>query len=391
MQETAILIGASNESLFAIYEAKKAGLKIVAFDGDKNAPGLKQADISFIMDIKNPLNIIKTLQTNNIRPSLILPVPLGRCLVSSCAVDEYFKLKGASFNAGDLCTDKLKFHQHLQNLNASFTLSGGANLAKSECFLINESLDESLLKFPLIIKPRFGSGSKDCMAIKNLNEFRNFINSVNIKSNDFLAQTLIKGVEYGLDGVVIDGEFKHILLRQKLLTPLPYRQSIANLSVKEIQKISVFMQAIIQSLKIENSLINADIIITPSGKPFIIELAPRPSGHYLSSNFNQIVTGVNALKEWINFSLNKPFDFKPKFFKNAIIRYFDCEGDVKIPNFQALKNKLNIIDYKCNINKTLGKVTNGANLMWRGYAIILAPTSQKCLENAQILMNEFKG
>lgn len=125
MQETAILIGASNESLFAIYEAKKAGLKIVAFDGDKNAPGLKQADISFIMDIKNPLNIIKTLQTNNIRPSLILPVPLGRCLVSSCAVNEYFKLKGASFNAGDLCTDKLKFHQHLQNLNASFTLSGG--------------------------------------------------------------------------------------------------------------------------------------------------------------------------------------------------------------------------------------------------------------------------
>lgn len=28
--------------------------------------------------------------------------------------------------------------------------------------------------------------------------------------------------------------------------------------------------------------------------------------------------------------------------------------------------------------------------MWRGYAIMVADTSQECLENAQILMNEFK-
>lgn len=81
------------------------------------------------------------------------------------------------------------------------------------------------------------------------------------------------------------------------------------------------------------------------------------------------------IKEWINLSLKKPFDFEPRFFKHAIIRYFDCEGEVKIPNFNALKNELGIIKYECNINRNLTKVTNRASIMWRDYAIMVADTS----------------
>ena len=44
-QKVALVIGASKESVFAINEAKKAGLKVVAFDGNKDAIGLKLAEI----------------------------------------------------------------------------------------------------------------------------------------------------------------------------------------------------------------------------------------------------------------------------------------------------------------------------------------------------------
>lgn len=109
----AVLIGASSESIFAISQAKSLGLRVVAFDENKNAPGLKEADISFVMDIKNPQKIINRLYEHNLKPDLILPVPLGRCLVTTAALIEHFNLEGASFIATDICTDKLKFHKFL--------------------------------------------------------------------------------------------------------------------------------------------------------------------------------------------------------------------------------------------------------------------------------------
>lgn len=109
----AVLIGASSESIFAISQAKSLGLRVVAFDANKNAPGLKEADISFVMDIKNPQKIINRLYEHNLTPDLILPVPLGRCLVTTAALIEHFNLEGASFIATDTCTDKLKFHKFL--------------------------------------------------------------------------------------------------------------------------------------------------------------------------------------------------------------------------------------------------------------------------------------
>ncbi|RAZ49834.1 hypothetical protein [Campylobacter hyointestinalis] len=60
-QKVALVIGASSESVFAISEAKKAGLKVVAFDGDKDATGLKFADVSYVVDIRDPKNIIEKL------------------------------------------------------------------------------------------------------------------------------------------------------------------------------------------------------------------------------------------------------------------------------------------------------------------------------------------
>ena len=119
----AVLIGASSESIFAISQAKSLGLRVVAFDENKNAPGLKEADISFVMDIKNPQKIINTLNEHNLTPDLILPVPLGRCLVTTAALIEHFNLEGASFIATDICTDKLKFHKFLGGVGAIPKLS----------------------------------------------------------------------------------------------------------------------------------------------------------------------------------------------------------------------------------------------------------------------------
>lgn len=105
----ALVIGASIESLIAIRYAKNLSLKVIAFDANPKAPGLKEADISYNIDIINPSNIIQILSKENITPDIILPVPIGRCLNTIGALNDYYKLDGFSFEMADICTDKLKF------------------------------------------------------------------------------------------------------------------------------------------------------------------------------------------------------------------------------------------------------------------------------------------
>ncbi|WP_096024180.1 hypothetical protein [Campylobacter lanienae] len=105
----ALVIGASIESLIAIRYAKNLGLKVVAFDGDESALGLKEADISYIVDIAKPELIISKLKRDGLTPSLILPVPIGRTIVSIGALNEYYHLDGFGYKIADICSDKLKF------------------------------------------------------------------------------------------------------------------------------------------------------------------------------------------------------------------------------------------------------------------------------------------
>ncbi|MCR8701059.1 ATP-grasp domain-containing protein [Campylobacter sp. RM12176] len=254
--------------------------------------------------------------------------------------------------------------------------------------IFDPNLNHNKLKFPLIIKPRFGSGSKDTMVISNLDELKNIAKNIKFTKMDFLIEEFIDGLEYGIDAVIINGEFHHILSRQKLLTTLPYRQAIGYISIDEIPSISSYIQNIITKLNIDNCLLHADII-TKDNRAFIIELSTRPSGHYLSK-FIEITTGINPTKEWINKSLNLPYNFKPKFRKNTIMRYFDFEGDWIAADFDLLKDSLGIIDYRCEINSTLPKVIDSSTIMDRGYAIIEANSKEECINNAHKLISNFK-
>ncbi|WP_180381870.1 ATP-grasp domain-containing protein [Campylobacter devanensis] len=379
----ALLIGASSESLIAIAYAKKLGLRVVAFDINPTAPGLKEADISYNEDISNSNKIIAILERDGLIPAVILPVPIGRCLNTIGALNDYYNLNGFSYKMADICTDKLKFASALADNGG-----GLGSLRDIKFDIFDPNSNHNKLKFPLIIKPRFGSGSKDTIVISNLDELKNITQNIKFTKMDFLIEEFIDGLEYGIDAVIINGEFHHILLRQKLLTPLPYRQAIGYISIDEIPSISSYIQKVITKLNIDNCLLHADII-TKDNRAFIIELSTRPSGHYLSK-FIEITTGINPTKEWINKSLNLPYNFKPKFRKNTVIRYFDFEGDWIAADFDLLKDSLGIVDYRCEINSTLPKVIDGSTIMDRGYAIIQTNSKEQSLINTQKLISNFK-
>ncbi|WP_169752167.1 ATP-grasp domain-containing protein [Campylobacter mucosalis] len=260
------------------------------------------------------------------------------------------------------------------------------NLRDINCEIITKNFTPK--EFPLIIKPRFGSGSRDVMVCFNKDEFDKILSEIDVFKEDFLAETLVFGTEIGVDGVVIDGVFKSVLMREKIITPYPFRQCVANVAINEVLTVSKHIQKAVAILGIKNSLLNADVIIKDDGSVFIIELAPRPSGHYLSSVFLRLVTGVSLVDEWLNFMQNLPFDFTPKFYKQALIKYFDF--DFEIDEFMRLKDEFKIVKYECNNSQNLGEVKDGKSIMNRGFAVILGSDKNECIKRANELIKTLK-
>lgn len=386
----AIVIGASKESVYAMKQAQKRGMKVLAFDGDKDAEGLQYAEEAYVVDIRNPENIYKILDEKKITPEemLVLPVPIGRYLISTGSVNDHYDLPGVRRETTEICTDKWLFHEVLSK----------AGLRNIWCKLLKEEERAGEpVSYPFIVKPRYGAGSRQVLSISNEEEWQAFANDMPF-SEDFILEDMVEGTEYGMDGMVVNGEFHLILARKKLITPPPYRQCVGYISVtpnKEneefLMRLQTFMQRLTETIKLQNGIVHADLMVNHK-ETFVIEMSARPSGHRLHDLFTPMVTGVDMINEFINLALKEDIRLEAaNTDKVYMIRYFDIEKEVKrIPERTELYATYPLLSYACNLQP--GKVDivkDGHTLMERGYFIVEGETEQEVCKIADDILREF--
>lgn len=391
-QKIGLIIGASRDAIHTIEVAKKYGIKIVAIDGNPKAEGFGYADEYIVVDISDREKVCEIV--NNIKPDFVLPIPIGRYLSMTGYVNEKYHLPGIQYEETEVSVDKYLFHKKL-NQNG---------LRNIQLFLVNEKSDlsEIIMNYPAILKPRYGSGSRDVFYITSSKEFEAAYQKIKFQNEDFILEQAVDGVEYGIDGAVIDGKLHITLIRQKINTPLPIRQAISSLAVtdtednKELQKLIYgYLDKIVRVLGYKNCLINADIIVK-NHEAFVIEISPRPSGHNLHNLFVPLATGIDMAEEYIKFLLGGKFSFDPQYTKCLQIRFFDFQNVIvkKIPNEDMLKNskQCNLVYWKCNIspNETMEPVTNGKSIMGRGLFVVEGKDEANLIEQSSWILSQFK-
>lgn len=358
------IIGASEESLHTINKAKEQSLAVIAFDGNKEAAGLKVADNFRVVDISDEKKTIEAVKNANV--DFILTVPIGRYLTTIGAVNDALGLPGITKQMAQRCTDKYLFHQKLQE----------KQLRNCTCYCLPEDKEKEWTgSFPAILKPRYGSGSRGIHIVESVARLAEALNKIG--EEPYILEECMDGEEYGMDAAVIDGTFHMVLLRRKVNTPLPNRQAVAYYSVWEEDKfyrpVYEYMKQVVGTLGLSECLLHADLLDTKAG-PFAIEVSARPSGHNLHNLFTPMATGVDMAKEYICYRMGKEYSFVPSVKRNLSIHYFDMQGVVQhIPGKEELDaTGADIVEWNCNIGKgeVLASVSDGHSVMGRGYFIL---------------------
>lgn len=392
----AVIIGAGSEALHTIQKAHEYGLTVTALDGNPEAEGLKAADRALVVDISDERAVISAVGKE--KPDFLLTAPIGRYLTATGAVNDALNLPGIGKKEAVLCTDKLQFHQKLQNgkLRNCRCYGVGKNRDETEAAEIYQKLEEGSLplSFPAVLKPRFGSGSRNIHMTENREELQDALKKAGEES--CVLEECISGKEYGVDGAVVENEFQMVLLREKENTPPPVRQAVAYFSVLPADavygQVFEYMQQIISSLGLKECLLHADIIEGETGL-FVIELSARPSGHNLHNLFTPLCTGVDMAEEYIRYRMGKEYCFRPKETKSMMIHYFDMEGEVKqIPGEERVREilktgKTTLGRWECHIctGEVLGPVLDGHSIMGRGYFILEGADKEELLHQSEMI------
>ena len=143
---------------------------------------------------------------------------------------------------------------------------------------------------------------------------------------------------------------------------------------------------------ISNAISKGDVVMTKDG-PKIIEIAPRLSGGYFSSDQIPLATGINIIEIAIRLSLGEKINKDKLFFRdqNAVaIRYFFPKpGKItSINNYDTFKNKSWV--YKLNlffgVGDILEKVTDHTKRC--GFVITTGNTREEAIERARTVVKD---
>jgi biotin carboxylase len=302
-----------------IQKANNMGLHTIVADLDANAPGMKygkDAVAISTMDKEGILNCGKTHAIDGIFTTSDAPVNV----VSY--VSEQLGLSSMTTDVARICTNKY--------LQREIFAANGINVPFFK--LCDSSTNLSLLTdFPYIVKPVDSSASRGVRKVSNLEELKAaFDDALNYSRNkNVIIESFITGREFSVETYTQNNVTTIVTATEKLCIGETEGFFVedthiepARISDKEYLSIETEVKKAFDVIGINNCPTHTEIKINEKGA-FIIEIACRLGGDYITSDLVPLSTGVDMLENLIKVSLGEVIDAERKFNKCSSVQFLN--------------------------------------------------------------------
>lgn len=313
---------------------------------------------------------------------------------SVAAIAEHFNLSGISPAAARLATDKALRSEAFEN--------HGVMAPRYEiCSTLKEL--ENVVKeihYPLVLKPSGLSSGKGVILIRNEHELADGYDYVKRfeSGKSLIVNEYICGSEHSTEGLMVDGKlyltaisdriFKYKEFEPHFVEAGDIMPTLLNDDLQENLKLITEKAAL--SLGIKSGVVKGDIIISDSGKVYVLELAARLGGPRFGTEMVPLSNGTCILKAAIQQSMGEPIDLSllmPKFNKGMVNRsLFPPPGVIrKISGLDTIKTRAGYYDFKwwgpeIRVGDTIMACENGCGNV--AYFIASGETRDKAIFNA---------
>jgi carbamoyl-phosphate synthase large subunit len=201
----------------------------------------------------------------------------------------------------------------LDKLALARACAGAVRVPRTEC--LDEAVDPASWTYPVIVKPRTGSGSRDISAIVSADELKATL-SVTEPGCGFLVQEYLPGEEYSID-VLSDADGRVVAGVPRVRARVDSGVSVAGRTVHdcELERFGATVAATVGLTYISNVQVRRD----HDGDPALLEVNPRAPGSLSLT----VASGVDMPRLALAAMRGHPLPEHAEFCEKAMVRFLD--------------------------------------------------------------------
>jgi len=368
-KKTLLVLAAGPLQLPAITVGKRLGLRVVAADGDPNAPGLALADVAHVIDIGDPEVCLRVARAEKVDG--VIHICSEVAMASLALVNSEMGLHGICLGTVVSATNKEQMRRAFER--------GGAPSPRS----IGVTTDDAALAAAVgiagavIVKPSRNSGSRGVTHLpagvepeRVIAAFRRAM--AESRDHSALVEEYVEGPEFSVEALVWDRHIEVLAITDKLTTGQPFFVEVGHnqptqLSPHDAGSVRQAAIAGIRALALDGCAAHAEIKLSPTG-PFIIEIGARLGGDFITTELVPRSTGIDMVAGAIRLALGEEPDLAPTHAPRGVaIRYFqphpgtvqvvECVDEaMALPGVAVIDIRVQVGDVVPQITSSLSRV-----------------------------------
>lgn len=356
-------------------------------DAAPTAMGFRNADEYAVINIVDEDACLKYAQEHKVDGVLTAATDFSVLTMSRIAQE--MDLPGINYEAAKRIKNKAAVRKCLFDAKADDT---------GYSFEIN-SLEEvpkilPQVKFPVMMKPCDGSGSRGTSRVDRAEDFEKackFAMEGSI-THRAVAEPFVDGKEYGVESFVDNGEIHILGVMQKDMTLPPYYAELGHaipsgLLVAVEEKIKKCVHKALVALGVNHGSVNMDLLLSESGDVHIVDVGARMGGNLIGSHIIPMGTGIAYMDNMIRAAVGDATDFSPVTKSQPVATKLLAlaPGKVKaLPNFDAIARQYDVtIEHHLHVGDVINEYHT--NLDGCGYVVATADKVDDAIAKAQFV------
>lgn len=364
-----LILGAGQMQVPIIALAKKLGYCTVVADYDPKAPGFKYADVVSTISTIDKEAVLKLAQEEKV-DGLLTTSDYPVRVVSY--VGEKLGLPSMTQRVAQVCTNKYEQRQLFKE--------SGVNTP----FFIQCNLNSDLTglnAFPYIVKPVDSSASRGVEEVHNALQLKEAIKAAceQSRTGNAIVESFIGGKEFSVETLTQCGVTHIIQITEKLTRGEEQGYFVedthiepARISEEDADAIRSEVMKATRAVGVDNCPTHTEIKLW-DGKPYIIEMACRLGGDYITSDLVPLSTGISMMENLIRLSVGEKIDTEVKYDKWSCVQFLNEANYYRCKDFIASGNShirtTEVGEYKDTVIKS--------SLDRLGYVILQADTREE--------------
>ena len=364
-----LILGAGQMQVPIIALAKKLGHTTIVADFDPEAPGFKYADVVSTVSTIDKEAVLQLAQKEHV-DGILTTSDYPVRVVSY--VGEKLGLPAMTQRVAEVCTNKYEQRQLFKEsgVNTPFFI---------QC---NQDSDLSgLTAFPFIVKPVDSSASRGVEEVHNASQLEEAVKAACelSRTGNAIVESFIGGKEFSVETLTQAGITHIVQITEKLTRGEEQGYFVedthiepARISEVEANAIRTEVLKATKAVGVDNCPTHTEIKLW-NGTPYIIEMACRLGGDYITSDLVPLSTGISMMENLIKLSLGEIIDTDVKFHKWSCVQFLNESNYYRCKDFIATSDShirnSEVGEYRDSVIKS--------SLDRLGYIVFQADTKQE--------------